>query len=154
MSGSDRNDRTGMTASQAASNAMQVPDTLDLADRGRLAINGILGSLNPDLDFECAFLTIFDVHPPYMLHWSSMVSGVMPKYVEALPLLRQMTGSTEHMDLQDGFLRAMLKNMEEDGLPYDRVRRGAPGTPASATAPKTGTRTTPAPPAMRACWPA
>lgn len=97
-----------------------VPDTLDLAERGRLAINGILGSLNGDLDFECAFLTIFDANPPYMLHWSSMVSGVMPKYVEALPLLRQMTGSAGQMDVQDGFMRAMLANMEEDGLPYDR----------------------------------
>lgn len=103
-----------------------IPATLDLADHGRMAINGILGSLNPDRDYECAFLTIFDRHPPYMLHWSSMVSGVMPKYVEALPLLRQMTGSAGQMDLQDGFMKAMLKNMEEDGLPYDRASSRRP----------------------------
>jgi hypothetical protein len=74
----------------------EVPDTLDLAEHGRLAINGMLGSLNPALDYECAFLNILDVHPAYMLHWSSMVSGVMPKYLEALPLLRQMSGSDPH----------------------------------------------------------
>ena len=79
-----------------------VPDTLDLAEHGRLAINGMLGSLNPDLDYECVFLNILDVHPAYMLHWSSMVSGVMPKYIEALPLLRQMSGSEQDQDLQQG----------------------------------------------------
>jgi hypothetical protein len=97
-----------------------IPATLDLADHGRMAIHGILGSLNPSLDYECTFLTIFDAQPPYMLHWSSMVSGVMPKYVEALPLLRHMSGSREQMDLQDGFMRAMRANMAEDGLVYDR----------------------------------
>jgi hypothetical protein len=98
----------------------QVPDTLDLADHARLAINGILGSLNQNLDYECVFLNILDVHPAYMLHWSSMVSGVMPKYIEALPLLRQMSGSEQGLDLQQGFMDAMLKNMAEDGLIYDR----------------------------------
>ena len=57
--------------------ADEAPDTLDLAERGRMAINGILGSLNPDLGYECTFLTLFDVHPAYMLHWSSMVSGCL-----------------------------------------------------------------------------
>src|SRR5690242_11114035 len=79
-----------------------VPDTLDLAHHGALAINGVLGSLNPAIDYECTFWTILDVHPPYMLHWSTMVSGVMPKYVEALPMLRQMSGSRGHMDLEKG----------------------------------------------------
>ncbi len=75
-----------------------VPDTFDLADHGLLAINGMLGSLNPALDYECTFLNILDVHPAYMLYWSSMVSGVMPKYIEALPLLRQMLGSDQDRD--------------------------------------------------------
>lgn len=50
-----------------------VPATLDVADHGRMAIHGILGSLNPVLDYECVFL--FDAQPPTMLHWSSMVGG-------------------------------------------------------------------------------
>ena len=86
----------------------------------------MLGSLDPAVDYEAFFLTLFDVHPAYMLHWSSMVSGVMPKYVEALPLLRLMSGSRERMDLQDGFMEAMLKNMAEDGLVYDRARPDRP----------------------------
>ena len=113
------NDVTGRRDGERPADA--IPDTLDLAENGRMAINGILGTLNPALDHECAFLTIFDVHPAYMLHWSSMVSGVMPKYVEALPLLRQMTGSAAQTDIQDGFMQAMLANMREDGLVYDRA---------------------------------
>ena len=79
-------------------------------------MNGILGSLDPAVDYEAIFLTMFDAHPSYMLHWSGMVSGVMPKYVEALPLLRLMSGSSEWMDLQNGFMDAMLRNMADDGL--------------------------------------
>jgi hypothetical protein len=99
----------------------QVPDTLDLADHGRMALNGMLGSLDPALEYECAFLTILDVQSPYMLHWSSMVSGVMPKYVEALPLLRQMSGSQQGRGIEKGFIDAMLANASGDGLIYDRT---------------------------------
>ena len=102
-----------------------IPDTLDLADHGRMAINGILGSLNPALDYECTFLTILDVHPAYMLHWSGMWS-VMPKYIEALPMLRQMTGSEQDLDIEKGFFDAMLRNMAEDGLVYDRALPSRP----------------------------
>ncbi|MEW6753318.1 MAG: hypothetical protein AB1505_20405 [Candidatus Latescibacterota bacterium] len=103
-----------------------VPATLDLADHGRLALNGLLGSLDPQADHECAFLNILDVHPAYMLHWSSMVSGVMPKYMEALPLLRLMSGSRQDRELEEGFVQAMLGNAEEDGLIYDRASEKRP----------------------------
>jgi hypothetical protein len=103
-----------------------VPDTLDLADHGRLAINGMLGSLNPQLDYESTFLNILDVHPAYMLHWSSMVSGVMPKYVEALPMLRSMSGSEQDRDLEAGFFDSVLRNTAGDGLIYDQALPGRP----------------------------
>ena len=96
------------------------PDTLELSEHGRMAINGVLGILNPERDYECTFLTIFDVHPVYMLHWSVMVSGVMPKFIESLPMLRQMSGSEQDMDIQNGFMDAMIRNMDEDGMVYDR----------------------------------
>jgi len=93
-----------------------VPDTLDLAWHGSLAINGILGPLNPELAYERYALAYFSVHPAYMVHISGMVSGVQPKYVEGLPLLRQMTGSTAQLDIEKGFLDAMLANCADDGM--------------------------------------
>ena len=103
-----------------------VPDTLDLAEHGRLAINGMLGTLDPAVDFESVFLNILDVHPVYMLHWSTMVSGVMPKYIEALPMLRLMSGSDQDRDIERGFIDAMTRNADGDGLVYDRADAGRP----------------------------
>ena len=106
--------------------AGRVPDTLDLAEHGRLALNGLLGTLDPALDYEAYFLTFFEVHPPYMVHWSGMVSGEMPNYLAALPMVRLMCGSREKLEIQDGFMAAMLKNMAGDGLVYDRAAPNRP----------------------------
>jgi hypothetical protein len=98
-------------AQSPAGPAGTTPQTLDLADHGRLAINGLLGSLDPAADYEGVFLNILDVNPPYMLHWSTMVSGVMPKFVAALPMLRVMSGSDQSKDLEQGFMDSMVRNM-------------------------------------------
>ena len=102
------------------------PDTLDLATHAELAINGVLGCLDPKRDYEAAFLTILDTNPPYMLHWSTMVSGVMPKFIEALPMLRLMSGSDHMAGIEQGFLDTMMRNMDEDGLVYDRALDSRP----------------------------
>jgi len=104
-----------------------VPDTLDMAYRGELAINGVIGSINTNRkDHEISFLNILDVNPAYMLHYSSMVSGVQPKYIELFPLLRKMTGSNKFSDVEKGFVDAMLRNASEDGLIYDCVKPDRP----------------------------
>ena len=107
--------------SKAVGQKTMVPDTLDLAWHGSLAINGILGPLNPDLDYERYCLAYFSVHPAYMIHASSMISGIHPKFVEGLPLLRQMTGSTAQLDIEKGFIDAVLANCADDGMIYDRA---------------------------------
>ena len=117
---------SSMSLDGAGPEPVQAPDTLDLAHHGALAINGMLGSLDPKVDYETVFLNILDVHPAYMLHWSSMVSGVMPKYVEALPMLRQMSGSRQDLDLEKGFMEAMTRNASQDGLIYDRALASRP----------------------------
>ncbi|MBC8232517.1 hypothetical protein H8E77_23465 [bacterium] len=98
-----------------------IPDTLDLVERGRLAINGMLGSLGPDCDFEPYFLTYFDIHPAFMIHFSSMPSGALPNYVEAMPLLRLMSGSNQNRDIEEGMLASIVTNISDDGLIYDRA---------------------------------
>lgn len=103
-----------------------VPASLDLVERARLGINGLAGSVNPDLDYEPYFLTLFSSKPAYMVHWSSLVSGVMPKYVEALALLRCMSGSTDRLDIEGGLIQAVLANIAEDGLIYDRKQDNRP----------------------------
>ena len=100
-------------------NTIRIPDNLDLADRARLGLNGLMGTCDPDVYYEPYFLTYYMARPAYFLHWSTMQSGVQPKYLEAMALLKCITGSpdTEH---EKGFIKAMLDNAEEDGLIYDR----------------------------------
>ncbi len=104
----------------------RVPASLDLVERARLGINALTGTVNPDLDFEPYFVALFGARPAYMVHWSSMISGVLPKYLEALPLLRCMSGSAHNLDLEAGIVQAVLENIAEDGLIYDRKRPDRP----------------------------
>jgi hypothetical protein len=100
---------------------VKVPGSLDLVERAELGINGLMGTLDPAVDYEPYFLVFTNSRPAYMVHWSSMVSGVLPKYVEAMALLRNMTGSTHHADIEGGMIHSILANTAEDGLIYDRV---------------------------------
>jgi len=97
-----------------------VPDTLDLTDRAVLGINGLLGTTDPKREYEPYLFSFFASRPQYMTHWSAMVSGVFPKYLEALALLRCMSGSDLLREQEDGLVGAILRNIEEDGLIYDR----------------------------------
>ena len=105
---------------------MPVPASLDLVERARLGLNALTGSVNPALDYEPYFMALLHARPAYMVHWSSMVSGVLPKYVETLALLRCMSGSTEHLATETGLLQAVLDNIAADGLIYDRRRPDRP----------------------------
>lgn len=107
-------------------NMIQVPASLDLVERARLGIHGLAGTVNPALDYEPYFLIFYGANPAYMTHWSSMISGVLPKYVEALALLRCMSGSTEHRAEEEGLLQTVLKNIADDGLIYDQKRPDRP----------------------------
>jgi hypothetical protein len=55
-----------------------------------------------------------------------MVSGVMPKFVMALPMLRVMSGSDQDRSIEEGFMNAIVRNMEGDGLIYDRAVESRP----------------------------
>ena len=105
---------------------IKVPASLDLVERARLGLNGLAGSVNPDLDYEPYFLTLLGARPAYRVHWSSMVSGVMPKYVEAFALLRCMAGGADDADIEQGLINSVLANISEDGLIYDRKKPERP----------------------------
>jgi len=100
---------------------IRMPDSLDLVKHATLGINGLTGTVDPDLGYEPYFMGFFNVRPAYMVHWSTMVSGVLPKYLEALPLLRSMTGSALGAEIEAGIVHSILDNAAEDGLIYDRV---------------------------------
>jgi hypothetical protein len=101
-----------------------VPDTLDLAERARLAVHGIMGSIDPDL-LTMYGLIFYATPRPHQSHWASAETTCDPKFAESLPLLRTMCGSEEGLDLQERYLAAML-NRVQDGLYWDLVNPKRP----------------------------
>ena len=67
-----------------------IPDTLDLAERADLAINGLTGPTDPEADYEAYWQVNFFRNPPIMWH---DIDDVQPKFMEALPLLRIITAT-------------------------------------------------------------
>ena len=90
-----------------------VPDTVDLASRAQLAINGLIGTADPEHKYETYHTANFNVHPPYMNHVGNDDCG--PKALEALSLMRVMSGSEQDMDVQDRMFARPVADIE-DGL--------------------------------------
>jgi hypothetical protein len=104
----------------------KVPDTLDLAERARLAINGLLGQLDPELDYELCENTWYSKQP-YLSHdFCVGLPLIMPKTAEALPMMRIMSGSDQDLNIEEGMMKAMLANIAEDGLYYAPAREDRP----------------------------
>lgn len=94
-----------------------VPDTLDLAHHAALAINGIGGCIDPEL-LTMWGLVQYGCKRPHLSHWASAETLCDPKFGESLPLLRVMSGSTQHLALEGQFREAMLARVQ-DGLYWD-----------------------------------
>ena len=90
----------------------RVPDTLDLAERARLAINALTRLADPEADYECWFTLQVNRKPMVMSHeWSDYV-GEQPKFMEALTLLRTVTGDTREPEAELGMMKAAAHMLE------------------------------------------
>jgi hypothetical protein len=94
-----------------------VPDTLDLTDRAALAINGIGGSIDPEL-MTMYGLIFFRTPTPHQSHWASAETLCDPKFGESLPLMRLMSGSEQYLELEARY-RLAMKSRIQDGLYWD-----------------------------------
>ena len=92
-----------------------VPDTLDLAERADLAVNGLTGPTDPNADYEVYWQVNFFRDPPIMFH---DVDDVQPKFMEALPLLRIMSGSAHNNHVDPVWMSTLLRSVGPDGLIY------------------------------------
>jgi hypothetical protein len=93
-----------------------VPDTFDVAERARLTINVITRATNPQADYEQYMLVHFGRNPVVMSNdfndWCQL------KYMEALPLLRIVTGSRENEAVDRVWHDVTLQSIGPDGLFY------------------------------------
>jgi len=95
----------------------EIPDTLDLAARARLAVQGMLNTLDPSL-MTMFGLAFFQSREPILRHWSADIP-LDPKLAESLPLMRLMCGTDFKAPLEREY-RAELLSRIDDGLYWDR----------------------------------
>lgn len=93
----------------------QVPDTTDLAEMCALTINVLTCATNPHQDHEMYFWLYMD-NPLRMLH--NAADWCTPKYIEALSLLRVVTGSDFMSQVDQVWQDSILKSIGPDGLYY------------------------------------
>ena len=111
-----------------------IPDTLDVQERCGLAVNGLTGATDPEREHLLYFLSSFYTNPPSMSHTDSDIC--QSKFMEALPLMRMVSGSTLNDHVDPIWMAAALRQIGPDGLIYwpsfPWTKRPAWSTPAPA----------------------
>jgi len=98
-----------------------VPDTLDLQDMAAWGVNGLTSSNNPDVDYEAYWGAEFGTNPLRMAN--GFDGGICQmKYLESLPLLRIVSGSTQNQMVDRRWMEMLLHMQGEDGLLYTPVK--------------------------------
>ena len=109
---------------QGTSYEAKLPDTLDLAECARLAINA-LTQFRPKDAYTITQAFNFPAHPEQ--RWLNPPNWeVMPKYLRALPLMRAMCGSDQGLQIELDARRAVLSQMREDGHLYTPIAADGP----------------------------
>ena len=92
----------------------QVPDTLDLAARGTLALRALTNAADPKFLYETCHGAHLDHKTPYM-SWHTG-GPCLQKPIHALPGLRLMSGSTVNADVDAKMMEAVISTIDDDGL--------------------------------------
>jgi len=91
----------------------RVPDTLDLADRARMAINTMTRCVMPEACYAYWQQMNLSHNPPFfcVLNW-------VAKWHEAVPRMRRMCGDELNLDVEQGMMQAYVDQLGPDGLVY------------------------------------
>ena len=108
---------------EGESYSASVPDTLNLTYRAELALNALTSVLDPEQDYEQYFLTDFRRDPPLLIKAFGGLTNINPKLLEALPLMRIMSGSTLNAEVDARLMGSILHITGRDGLHYYPAER-------------------------------
>ncbi len=105
-----------------------VPDTLDLAERARAAVNGLVGLVDRSRRFQPHQAMRHYRNPPvlspepggYLFDCGNEMWG---KHLEALIEMRLVSGSDQEPGVDEQSLAGMVSCIEDDGLFYSYVRK-------------------------------
>jgi hypothetical protein len=99
------------------------PDTLDLASRGALAVEGLINFLDPNQNYEQYQIAFFNVNPPYMAHYNMEASN-QGKLAKGVITTRLMSGSRANLREQVAMFNAMIDRVNEKGVFYNDLNQG------------------------------
>lgn len=94
-----------------------VPDTLDLQERAEWAVSGLTSITDPEADYEVYFRVRCHQSPAMMQHDYSDVA-IQVKFMEALPLMRIISGSSLNIEVDRRWMEMGLRWIGPDGAPY------------------------------------
>lgn len=94
-----------------------VPDTLDLAERGRLGINHFTESIRQELNYEMIMGVKFAAADSVeiLMHMTGL-GCCQAKCAEAMAMLRLISGSQQHLDREAKMLAMLAANVGEEGI--------------------------------------
>ena len=91
-----------------------VPDTLDLAERARLAVNAITGAADPHNNYEVFQCGHCDQQPANFNH--NHGGPCIAKAIDVIPRMRRMSGSRQNEDYDVKIVNSMLRDVDANGL--------------------------------------
>ncbi len=113
-----------------------MPATPDLADRATLAINGLIGDVDPKNFYGVYQGFYFNRNPPAIDrgHTGNVKDDALygltltPRNVRTLPMLRVMSGSTFGLEIERGMMRELMGQISPSGeMFYPKSFSGAAG---------------------------
>lgn len=104
-----------------------VPDTLDLAERGRLGISHFTESIREELNYEMVMGVNFPGNGAanVVMHITGLAC-CQAKCAEAMAMLRMASGSTQHLEREAKMLDMLAANIGEEGIWWVPQTTGRP----------------------------
>lgn len=98
----------------------QIPDTLMLEERAKLAIHAAVGLADENYGFVPFFSGNLIENPACMQHGDWDYGSTHGRLIDALILARNMSGSETGLDIEARYRENFLSFFEDDGLSYRR----------------------------------
>lgn len=117
---------------EGSTHQAMVPDTLDLADRARAAINVLTRALDAEGHYCCWQQMNFSFNPPVF----RTPARLTYKWLESLPRMRQMCGSEQNLDVEQAMMQVFVDHIDPaDGLFKEPVETTSHNIPPGAVSP-------------------
>lgn len=97
---------------------LEVPDTLNLADRAAIAMNAMTGVADEDKGYIPFFSGFFASDPAWMRHGNWDYGSSHGRLIDSMTLVRAMTGTEEGREIENHYKENFLTFFKEDGLSY------------------------------------